>query len=803
MLNLASIHTAAVELESCLLNEQTVVISAPPGSGKTTRLPFSVLSALGSSGGLVIVLEPRRIAAVSAASFMASQRQERVGGTVGYAVRFSSAISADTRIMVVTEGVLIRRLQQDPLLDGVVAVVFDEFHERSVDTDLCFALCREIQSTLRPDLRLIIMSATLEGIRSEPYLNQCRHISCGEQPFPVQISYENHSVARTPLAILIATTITKVLKETDGDLLVFLPGISEIRAVERALKVPNDTEVYQLYGGMTLEQQQLAVQAGTKRKIILSTAVAESSITIESVRVVIDSGLARHSRLDPTSGLERLVTVRVSRSSAVQRAGRAGRTAPGRCYRVYTEQTFHGLTTQAPPEILRADLSHLVLEVAAWGGTRCVKALPWLTPPPEQHYSVAEQLLTTLGALTKEGLLTEIGRSMATLALHPRLARVLIEAREYDVVAATCVMLAAITPEGRFGDRRAIARQLAVRMGLSVQALPAAAFPQDLPAACLLVGWPDRIARRHTGVGTYQLVSGAYVTVRFPESVLLPEWIVALQIEGTSMRGGVISDYVTIDETVVRTLCRDQIVKERQLGWSPDGQRIIASDIERLGNIVLQDRAVAVKPDETIPFWRAHIVDTAGDTLCFSGPAERLRDRCRFLRSTCREQLIPTFSADEMVGSLWPELSRYVKKCKTITELKSLNLYPVMQSALDYTVRCRIDHDAPEHCAIPSGRSVMIQYPEGEQPYIAVKLQELFGCIALPMLAGGKVALQARLLSPAGRVIAVTDNLSRFWREGYYDVRRELRGRYPKHPWPEDPFSIPATRSTTKRLRHQ
>ena len=227
----------------------------------------------------------------------------------------------------------------------------------------------------------------------------------------------------------------------------------------------------------------------------------------------------------------------------------------------------------------------------------------------------------------------------------------------------------------------------------------------------------------------------------------------------------------------------------------------MASDIERLGNIVLQARAVAVKPDETLPLWFAHIVDTAGETLCFSGPAERLRDRCRFLHLTCPELLIPTFSPDEMVGSLWPELSRYVKKCKTITELKSLDLYPVLQSALDYTVRCHIDRDAPDHCALPSGRSVMIQYPDGEQPHIAVKLQELFGCTALPMLAGGKVALQARLLSPAGRVIAVTDNLSRFWREGYYDVRRELRGRYPKHPWPEDPFSIPATRLTTKRLR--
>lgn len=798
----SSIDGCAQELVSRLATAPIMLVSAPPGSGKTTRLPLAILDTIGFSPGSVIMLEPRRLAALAAASYMARLRNENVGGTIGYAVRFKSAVSKKTALLVMTEGVLLRRIQQDPMLDGVRVVVFDEFHERSLESDVCLALCREIQSFLRPDLRIVVMSATLDNCGLDSFCPDAPRIVCQTRPYPITVTYRPVVQRHQPLSAAMASVIQEALRETTGDILVFLPGMGEIRAVERLLAPPQGVVLYRLHGSLALEQQQMVMAPSGARKVILSSAIAESSLTIDSVRVVIDSGFARTSRLDAGTGLERLVTVRLSRASAIQRAGRAGRTAPGICYRLYSEHTFQGLTPQNSPEILRGDLSRLVLELAAWGGDTAVSKLVWIDTPPDYHLKAARSLLIKLGAITEQGICTDIGKRMLAIPLHPRLSRVLLAAESLQMVPLASEVLAGIgLTQG--SDRTTIARQLCRCMGVTWCGSLYDVTASDLPVHCLLMGWPDRVAkrRRDGSENCYLLMQGSEARMRSHEGTPASEYILALDVQGVARGSAIISMAVALDESEIRASLGDTIITTTNVSWDSRYERITAIQEERLGALVLSDRTVRVPQEACVRLWRERIAASEGKCLPWSNRALQLQARVRVLKN--HQQLSATLPAIDtafLLEDCWPMLASVLASCTSTEKAAAIDLYGILRQQIGYASMIVLDREVPEQIVVPSGRMLSINYHGADQPFIAVKLQELFGCRRLPRLAQGLVAIQIQMLSPAGRVIGITSDLAVFWHEGYPLVRKDLRGRYPKHPWPEDPLTAVATSKTTKAL---
>ena len=820
-------------IRDALTAHPRLVLEAPPGAGKTTQVPLALLDAPWLAGQKLLMLEPRRIAARAAAQFMAQQLGEPVGQTVGYSIRFESRTSAATRIEVVTEGILTRLIQDDPELTSIGAIVFDEFHERHLAGDLGAALALDVQATLRPELRLLVMSATLDGEGIAQWLDAPRLSSPGRS-FPVRIEYPP---ARTQESVEhhVARIARQALAENDGDVLVFLPGRREIARAQTVLAATLDeaVELVPLHGELGLAEQQLALspaEPGTRR-VVLATNVAESSVTLPGIRAVIDTGLAREPRFDPNSGFTRLETVTISQASADQRAGRAGRVAEGTAYRLWPQSKR--LEPSRTAEIAQAELSALALELAAWGITAASAAdLPWLDPPPAGALAQGRELLALLGALDRDGRITALGRRMLELGASPRLAAAALRAppERLALVADLLALMDARSPLrgelARSDDFRARVGALHVwrdrrgggRVEADVGALAAieqaakgwrrrldvrtaaTGVPDSHAVGDLLAhAFPDRIAFRDASQPLrYTLANGRGARLHEQTALLGERWLVALDLRHEA-RDSLILAAAPLDP---RQLERDfpaSFVRERVLRWNEARGAVEAFEEQRFGAIVLERRSVPVQPADALPALLAAVRSRGLDALPWSESARRLRARIQALREWMPELGLPDVGDAHLLATLEQWLAPHLEGKRGLDALAGESLSQALAAMLDYEQRRTLDAQAPDQLVVPSGQSRRIEYAPGEPPVLAVKLQELFGLADTPRIGGGRVPVTLHLLSPAGRPIQVTQDLKGFWERTYPEVKKELKGRYPRHPWPDDPWSATPTHRAKPR----
>ena len=829
------------ELTAAITAGSNVILHAPPGAGKTTRVPLALLELFPSEAGRIIMLEPRRLAAVSAARWMAETLGEEVGRTIGYSIRFESRLSKDTRIEVVTEGILTRRLQSDPLLAGVAMVIFDEFHERSVHADLGLALCLDVQTQVRDDLRILVMSATLEYEQLSRLMKDAPVISSSGTCFPVEDVYLDEHVAEY-LPRRMAAAVQQALKEREGDVLVFLPGAGEIGACAERLVDAGVAErgvaIHQLYGDLPFDSQQAAIRPGRQRKVVLATSIAETSLTIEGVRVVIDSGLSRRVRHDLASGMNRMVTVRASRASALQRRGRAGRLAPGVCYRLYGRHTYSAMTPHTPPEILEADLSPLVLELAAWG-IADPAALAWLDQPPEAGIAAARTLLQQLGALDENFRITALGRSMTALPLHPRLSRLLLRAGDLDSADLGCDLAALLSERDiiRRGGRRSereynldigervemlrewratgraagsadnaalktverVSRQLQRTSGASRTGC--AKFDDDTLNRLLLAAYPDRIARRRDGETTrYLLSNGRGACLAGQGRTAAAPLLIVTSVDGGGQAEGIIHVASTLSEELLRDELGHRIEQRVTVVWDEREGRIVASREECCGALRLASVAHIPQPDILLPVV-VHALRCSGmGLLSRSDSFYQLQARVNLLHDAYPSDGWPDFCDAALLDTLEEWLAPYLMGRRTAQQLAVVDSTAALFGMLDYRQRQSLDQLAPTHLVVPSGSRIRLDYCSGDVPVLAVKLQELFGLAESPCVAGGRVGVLLHLLSPAGRPLQGTRDLKGFWDGSYHQVKKEMKGRYPKHPWPDDPWSAPPTRKLKPKV---
>ncbi len=785
------------ELLAIMQLSTKTVLSAPPGAGKTTRVPLELLKLIPPGSGKIIMLEPRRIAAVSAARYMAQLLGEPVGQTVGYAIRFEAKASANTRIEVVTEGILTRRIQRDPELTGVACVVFDEFHERTIHADLGLALCLETQMAFRPDLKILVMSATLDCISISRLLGDAPVVSSAGHAFPVDIRYQK-SGGSNRFTNQMAAVIKTVLSEEKGDLLAFLPGSSEIRSVQRELGQITGVAVCPLYGDLPFEQQQQAILPGPCRRVVLATNIAETSLTIEGVRIVIDSGLTRRLQLDPSTGLESLVTVRSSQASARQRAGRAGRITEGVCYRLYSEQTFNSMTPFTPPEIKTSDLSPLLLELAAWGTG--FDSLAWLDLPPVPHIVSGHELLQMLGAIDAAGAITQLGRRMVNLPLHPRLSRLLIAAEEQNILPLACRFAASFssrTSASAVIDR--IEKQLLQMMKATDKSDVYSTDESQMALLCIL-SWPDRIGRRRTaGESRYLLSSGRGAVSRNNGS----EFLVALQVDGGEGPDGIIHQSMEVTADQIRRIVPHLILKERQIAWDDEAGRISVTEQELIGAVLLSSRQLAATDEESCPLLLEQVRRIGIASLGWNKDSRQLQSRVGLASTLLPEDGWPDLSDLWLEKNLSFWLEPRLSGIRSWREIERIDMSDLLKELIGWKLIQALDSVAPATVNLPSGRRIDLDYTIDEGPVLSVKLQELFGMVISPTVCRGRRGVLVQMLSPAGRPVAVTRDLAGFWERGYQDVRKELRGRYPKHPWPDDPWSAVPTHKTKKALENR
>lgn len=793
------------DLRAALAAGGVAVLQAPPGAGKTTGVPLALLPDV---AGRIVMLEPRRLAARSAAERMAETLGEPVGRTVGYRIRGEAKSGPGTRIEVVTEGILTRMLQSDPALEGIGCLIFDEFHERSLNADLGLALAREARDALRPDLKILVMSATLDA---EPVarLLDAPIVTSEGRAFPVETRWLPRPLpAGTRVEPATAALVRQALAEAEGGILVFLPGEAEIRRVATALTdLPPGTELRPLYGAMDFAAQRAAIAPAPDgcRKIVLATAIAETSLTIEDIRVVIDAGKARRARVDPSSGMSRLVTERVSRAEADQRRGRAGRVAPGLCYRLWSRGEEGALPAFPPAEIEVADLAGLALELALWGAEAA--SLAFLTSPPAPALAEARALLRDLGALDDRGRITAHGRQMAGLPLHPRLAHMLLKAgkaaaplaallSDRDVLSGApadlALRLAALRDPRRFAEdhpwplhRGSLerVREEARRLARMIPDTPA-----DLgPGALASLAYPDRIGLRRKGDEPRFVLSGGKGAAAAPGDPLGASWlIVATDLDGDP-REAKIRQGIALHESDLRALHGDRIAWVDLVEWSRREGRVVARRQERLGALVLADRLWSDAPPEALA--EAALEGLRQIGLVWSEPARRLRARVALLRREGAD--MPDVSDGALLADAgW--ILPWLRGCKTEADLRRLDLTEALRAHLGWDRMQALDRLAPAAFVTPLGRAVPIDY-EGEHPAIALRLQEVFGVTLHPTVGPKRLPLRITLLSPAQRPVQVTMDLLGFWRTSYADVRKDMRGQYPKHPWPEDPTEAAPT----------
>ncbi len=825
------IDDALPALLGALAAGNTAVLQAPPGAGKTTRVPLALWDAPWLGSGRIVMLEPRRLAARAAARRMAGALGEAVGGRVGFRVRGETRVSARTRVEVVTEGVLTRMLHADPTLEGVGLVIFDEFHERSLQADLGLALVLQAQELVRPDLRVVVMSATLDGLAVAQLLGGAIVVTSVGRAHAVHVRYLPRR-ADQRIESAVASAVRAALARDEGSVLAFLPGAGEIRRTMALLDdtpLPRDVWLRPLYGDLSPEAQDAAIAPSIvgERKVVLATSIAETSLTIDGIGVVVDSGVTRVPRFSPRSGMTRLETVRVSRTSAEQRAGRAGRTGPGVCYRLWAAEEHAALLERATPEILEADLAALALDLAALG-VRDVSTLQWLDEPPAAALSQARELLYALEALEADGGVTVHGRAMSSLGVHPRLAHMIVRGRESAQGASACVVATLL--EERDVLRRDAARRdvdLALRVGIvagddraphhevdrealrrvrtASGALRRQAGVGDGEAVdpsatgwLLALAYPDRVAQRRAGTGErFLLRNGVGAVLDDAGGLAGAPFLAVADVDGRLPHARIFLA-AALERSDVDRLFGQQVEHEVAVEWDATAGAVVARRRDRLGALVLREVATRDADDAVvIPLLLRAIARGDGLALPWTSEAQRLRDRITFMRKLDGEW--SDVSDDALSAGEW--LAPHLAGVRRRGEVERIGLASILLDSLTWQQRRDLDVLAPTHVVVPSGSRIPVDYAAAETPVLAVRLQEMFGLVDTPRIAGGRVALTLQLLSPARRPVQVTRDLAGFWRTSYAEVRKELRGRYPKHEWPEDPLSAAPTHRAKPRRR--
>ncbi|MEQ3624301.1 MAG: ATP-dependent helicase HrpB [Celeribacter sp.] len=791
------------DLIAALRASRRAVLQAPPGAGKTTRVPLAMLDA-GLVTGRILMLEPRRLAARASAERMAETLGERCGETVGYRIRGEAKTTARTRIEVVTEGILTRMIQSDPELPGVGAILFDEFHERSLNADLGLALALEVRAALREDLMLVVMSATLDAAPVAALMDDAPVLTSEGRAYPVERIWLDHPRPKGErFEHGMAALIRRALSDTTGGVLAFLPGEGEIRRTAALLgDLPAGVSLHPLYGALPFAEQRAAIQPPAQgRKVVLATAIAETSLTIEGVHAVVDGGRARRARFDPGSGMSRLVTEPASRAEAEQRAGRAGRLAPGRAYRLWTRGEDGARPAHAPAEIEAADLTGLALELAQWGADD----LPFLTAPPEAALAEARALLRDLGALDAAGSITAHGRVLAGLPLHPRLGHMI--AIGGKAAAPLAALLADRDPlRGASADltlrlaalrgdrmasgqahRPALERIRAEAKRLATAA-PRGAQTQLDPAQLLALAYPDRIGLRRPGPAPRWLLSGGKgATMDETDPLGGQRLLIAADLDGDT-REARIRLALPIAEGALREVLGDRMGWVQIAEWSRRERRIIAREQDRLGAIALNDRTWKNAPAEVLS--RAALDGVRQLGLPWSNAARRLQARAELYRAEGGE--IADLSEPTLIDTLDDWLLPHLTHQRTAEDLRGLNMMPALELLLGWDAKARLDREVPARFTTPTGREIPIDY-SGDAPEISLKLQEMFGTTAHPTVGPKRLPLRITLLSPAGRPLQTTMDIPGFWTGAYADVRKDMRGRYPRHPWPEDPTEAAPT----------
>jgi len=843
------------ELKELMRSSPAAILIAEPGAGKTTATPLAFLNEPWLAGKSILMLEPRRLAARSAAVYMAASLDESAGQTVGYRMRMDSKVGKNTRIVVVTEGVLTRMLQSDPSLGDVGMVIFDEFHERSLHADLGLALALESQAVLREDLRILIMSATLDGARVSALLGGAPVVDCPGRTYPVETVYAPAEGSQ-PLEKKAAAAVRRALLEQPGDVLLFLPGEKEIRRTQRELEsgsLPEGTVLRPLYGQLPQEQQNAAVAAAVsgERKVVLATSIAETSLTIQGVRTVIDTGLRRTQVFSPRTGMPRLETVPVSKASADQRRGRAGRTAPGVCYRLWSQEEHYRLPEESVPEIMESDLAQLALELALWG-VRDPAALQWLDAPPAAPFAQGAALLRQLGALDARGAVTPHGRSMAALAAHPRAAHMLLRAAALGAAPLACRLAALLGERDPFrgpasqdcdlalrveallrfersagadagGADPALARvilrecrsylaQLQAAPGLSrapaaapghtparagaQPGTPADRLSMDAPVDTSLCGlllsfaYPDRIGQKR-GEGAFLLSGGRGAAMSTGQPLERSSYIVAASVDDRAAQGRILLAAELEGALLLKHHAAD-ITEESEVYWDSESSSVKARSRRRLGSLVLKETGHhRPSEEEAVTVLLGVIADTGLELLPWEKGTRQLRQRMTFMHALRKDW--PDMSEDALIESLGDWLKPYLHGLRSQRDLARIPLARVLEGMLDWNQRQILDKEAPTHITVPSGSRIPVDYENPAAPVLAVRLQEMFGQVDTPLLGGGRVPVVLHLLSPARRPMQVTSDLSSFWRSTYFEVKKDLKGRYPKHYWPDDPLQAAPT----------
>ncbi len=817
------IDDALPDLLAALEAHPTVLLTAPPGAGKTTRVPPALLDAGWLDGRRIVMLEPRRLAARSAARFMAGETGEAVGRTVGYRTRLDTKVSKATRIEVVTEGILTRMIQSDPELAEVACVIFDEFHERSLNADLGLALVRESQQALRADLRVLVMSATLAVEPLKARLDEPPLIVSEGRSFPVEVHYRPCPRDKQ-LLVHVTASIRHALENDSGSLLVFLPGMGEIRRVADLLdgQLPGNVMLCPLHGNLKPAEQDAAISPAPAgmRKVVLATAIAESSLTIEGIRVVIDAGLQRRSRFDANSGMSRLVTESVSRASSEQRAGRAGRLEPGVCYRLWSESQQTSLRPHTPAEILDADLAAMVLELAQWG-IDDPGELTWLDFPPQAHWQQAVELLRWLDALDAAGRITAHGRDMLGLSLHPRLAHMVIRGRELNAGSPAAELAALLSDRDLLGPgagadmslrldalhgqnprvpraRLAQARKLAGQIAGKHKVRNDGGNETNDIGRLLALAFPDRIARSRGGRGRFQLSNGRGAFLFEDDPLAGEDWLVAAELDGQARESRIFLA-AAIDPARLETDLADHITDETSADWDERRGTVIAKRERKLGALVL-DSTELDRPDAaTIEAGLLAAVRRKGlDALPWTEAARQWQARVQLLHGLWPESW-PGVDDNSLLETLDNWLKPFLAGLTRWREVEQLDLVNALNALLDYEQQRDLARLAPTHLDIPTGRRVRLDYTAEGGPVLATKLQSVFGWTESPKIANGRVPVVLHLLSPAQRALAVTADLTSFWTNAYPEVRKDMRGRYPKHPWPEDPLTASPAEGTRRR----